>query len=118
MTAGTRPVTRNFLTPLRLARERGNAFNNNDFMVQPSTSAAQFVQLVRPPLNSKSEVTEELLWIRLMASPNKPATERVVIFTPSIGGRKTVSVVISSSIFDFLSRCTPKSFKIACETQA
>src|SRR5882724_7963820 len=25
-------------------------------------------QLVRPPLNSKSEVTEELLWIRLMAS--------------------------------------------------
>src|SRR5882762_7187474 len=104
MTAGTRPVPRNFLTPLRLARVRGNAFNDNDFMVQPSASAAQFVQLVRPPVNSKSEVTEELLWIRLIASPNNFATDSVITFTPSIAGRKTVSVVISSSIFDFFSR--------------
>ena len=36
-----------------------------------------------------------------MASPNKPATDRVVIFTPSIAGRRTVSVVISSSIVRF-----------------
>src|SRR5438093_12823941 len=107
MTAGTRPVARSFLTALRLATARGNAFNDNDFIIQPAPSGTLSLQLVRPPLNSKSEVTEELLWIRLMASPNNPATERVVIFTPSIGGRKTVSVVISSSIFDFLSRCAP-----------
>ena len=61
-------------------------------------------QLVRPPLNSNSEVTEELLWIRLIASPNKLATESVVTFTPLIGGRRTVSVVISSSMMDFFSR--------------
>src|SRR5437764_12412662 len=103
MTAGTRPVTRNFLTPLRLARERGNAFNDNDFIVQPSTSAAQIVQLVRPPLNSKSEVTEELLWIRLIASPNNPATESAITFTPSIAGRRTVSVIRRSSRFDVFS---------------
>lgn len=46
------------------------------------------LQLVRPPFDSNSEVTDELLLIRLMASPNNPATESVVIFTPgSQGGR-------------------------------
>src|SRR5712675_2173872 len=75
-------------------------------------------QLVRPPLNSNSEVTDELLWIRLIASPNSPATDRVVIFTPLIAGRRTVSVVINSSILDFRSRLMPTSFKIACETHA
>src|SRR2546430_12618342 len=114
MIAGTRPVTRSFLTALRLARERGNAFNDNDFMVQPSTSAAQFVQLVRPPLNSKSEVTEELLWIRLIASPNNFATDSVVILTPLIGGRRTVTTVFSSSIFDFFIRWIPLTVIITC----
>jgi hypothetical protein len=75
-------------------------------------------QLVRPPLNSNSEVTDELLWIRLMASPNNPATDKVTIFTPSMAGRKTVSVVISSSMFELRSLFIPKSFKMACETQA
>src|SRR5207244_2124054 len=32
-------------------------------------------QLVRPPLNSNSEFTDELLWIRLIASPKSPATD-------------------------------------------
>ena len=73
---------------------------------------------MRPPLNSKSEVTEELLLIRLIASPNNPATDKVVILTPSIAGRMTVSVVMSSSILDFRNLSMPKSFKIACETQA
>src|SRR5438132_12096479 len=75
-------------------------------------------QLVRPPLNSNSEFTDELLWIRLIASPKSPATERVVIFTPLITGRRTVSVVISSSIEDFRKRSIPTSFKIAWETHA
>src|SRR6266702_5144015 len=75
-------------------------------------------QLVRPPLNSNSEVTDELLWIRLIASPNNPATDRVVIFTPLIAGRRTVSVVINSSILDFRNLSTPISFKMAWETQA
>src|SRR5437773_10953757 len=104
MTAGTRPVTRNFLTPLRLARERGNAFNDNDFMVQPSTSAAQFVQLVRPPLNSKSEVTEELLCIRLIASPNNFATDSVVILTALIGERRTGQDANNPTMLDYLNR--------------
>src|SRR5439155_8458404 len=109
---------RSFLTPVRLATVRGYAVKETDFMRFKFLLRSASAQLVRPPLNSNSEVTEELLWIRLIASPNNPATESVVIFTPSIGGRRTVSVVISSSIFDFLSRCTPRSFKIACETQA
>ncbi len=75
-------------------------------------------QLVRPPLNSNSEVTDELLLIRLMASPNNPATDKVVILTPSIAGRRTVSVVINSSILDFRNLSIPTSFKIAWETQA
>src|ERR1043166_2747158 len=118
MIAGTRPVARSFLTALRLAADRGKARNDSDFMIQPAISAAPPPQLVRPPLNSNSEVTEELLWIRLIASPHRPATDSVVTFTPSIDGRKTVSVVISSSIFDFIRRLMPRSFKIAWDTQA
>ena len=53
-----------------------------------------------------------------MASPKSPATDRVVIFTPAIAGRRTVSVVISSSITDFRNRPIPMSFKMAWETQA
>src|SRR3954454_1067714 len=75
-------------------------------------------QLVRPPLNSNSEVTDELLWIRLMASPKRPATERVVTFTPLIAGRRTVSVVMSSSISDFRNLSIPTFPRMAWETQA
>ena len=39
-----------------------------------------------------------------MASPNSPATDSVVMFTPSIAGRWTVSVVINSSMAEFRSR--------------
>ena len=52
-----------------------------------------------------------------MASPNNPATDNVVIFTPLTAGRGTVSVVMSSSTFDFFNRSTPKSFNSACDTQ-
>src|SRR5258707_15820325 len=75
-------------------------------------------QLVRPPLNSKSEVTDELLLIRLIASPKRPATDKVVMCTPPIGGRRTVSVVINSSILSFCNLYFPKSFKNAFEKQA
>src|ERR1051325_9437975 len=118
MIAGTRPVARSFLTALRLAADRGKALNDSDFMIQPATSAASPPQQVHPPLNANSEVTEELLWIRLIASPNRPATDSVVTFTPSIDGRKTVSVVISSSIFDFIGGWMPKSLKMAGKPQA
>ena len=41
--------------------------------------------------------------MRLIASPNSPATVNVVMFTPRSAGRVTLSVVISSSITDFRS---------------
>src|SRR5258708_27322678 len=75
-------------------------------------------QLVRPPLNSNSEVTDELLWIRLMASPKRPANDKVVIFTLAIIGRRTVSVVTNSSIGDLRNLSTPTSLRMAWETQA
>ena len=102
---------------LRLLRGSGNEGLSGMEWKNPSPVDPK-IQLVRPPLNSKSEVTEELLWIRLMASPKRPATESVVIFTPLISGRRTVSVVISSSIADFCNLSTPTSFKMVWETQA
>src|SRR6185436_18447090 len=110
---GTRSVARNFLTPPRRTCDRENAFNDTDFMIKLSAEWRANHQLVRPPLNSNSEVTEELLLIRLIASPNKPATDNVVTLTPSITGRTTVSVVMSSSISDFRNLSMPQSFKIA-----
>jgi hypothetical protein len=59
MTAGTRPAARNFLAPFRRDCVRGYAFNGTDFIVKLSFIAAH--QLVRPPLNSNSEFTDELL---------------------------------------------------------
>jgi hypothetical protein len=59
MTAGTRPAARNFLAPFRRDCVRGYAFNGTDFIVKSSITAAR--QLVRPPLNSNSEFTDELL---------------------------------------------------------
>ena len=53
-----------------------------------------------------------------MASPKSPATDSVVIFTPSIAGRWTVSVVINSSMLDFRNLSMPVSLKMAWETQA
>ena len=53
-----------------------------------------------------------------MASPKSPATDSVVIFTPLIAGRNTVSVVINSSTADFRNRSIPISFRIAWDTQA
>ena len=53
-----------------------------------------------------------------MASPKSPATESVVIFTPLITGRRTVSVVINSSILDFRNLSIPTSLRMAWETQA
>src|ERR1043165_5443074 len=117
MTAGMRPDARSFFAPARRPSERGKAFKGTDFMFSKNVRRRPG-QLVRPPLNSNSEVTDELLWIRLMASPKSPATDRVVNLTPLIGGRRTVSVVINSSIEDFLNRSTPTSFKMAWETQA
>ena len=45
-------------------------------------------QGIREFKKASSEVTDELLLIRLMASPSKPATDNVVIRTPSMAGRK------------------------------
>jgi hypothetical protein len=59
MTAGTRPVARKFLAPFRRDCVRGYAFNGTDFIVKLYFTAAR--QLVRPPLNSNSEFTDELL---------------------------------------------------------
>src|SRR4030095_2801070 len=108
MTAGTRPSLRSFLLPARRANERGYAVKGTVFI--SNQSGALQGQLVRPPLNSKSEVNDELLCIRLIASPSKPDTDKVVIFTPSIAGRRTVSVVINSSILDLRNLSTPRSF--------
>jgi hypothetical protein len=59
MTAGTRPADRKFLAPFRRDCVRGYAFNGTDFIVKSFVTAAH--QLVRPPLNSNSEFTDELL---------------------------------------------------------
>ena len=53
-----------------------------------------------------------------MASPNKFATLNVVKFTPPIGGRETVSVVISSSMTEFRNLSMPMGLNTACETHA
>src|ERR1039458_9773723 len=53
-----------------------------------------------------------------MASPKSPATDSVVIFTPSIAGRWTVSVVINSSMAELRNLSMPTSLSSAWETQA
>src|SRR5882724_1682060 len=112
-----RPESRSFLAPPRLDCVRGNAFNGTDFIFYYHP-ARHPIQLVRPPLNSNSEVTDELLLIRLIASPSKLATDKVTTFIPSMAWRRTVSVVINSSISDFRNLSMPTSFKIAWETHA
>jgi hypothetical protein len=59
MTAGTRPAARKLFAPARRDCVRGYAFNGTDFIVKSTIIAAH--QLVRPPLNSNSEFTDELL---------------------------------------------------------
>jgi len=68
-------------------------------------------------LKFKKRSNDELLLIRLMASPNIRHRQRVT-FTPSISGAETVSVVINFVNSRFRSLSMPKSFKIAWETQA
>src|SRR6266404_4785434 len=113
MIAGILPKLRSFLAPARRPSVRGIAFKFTGFIVLSSLAPAHPHQLVRPPLNSNSDVTDELLWIRLMASPKSPATESVAILTPLIAGRRTVSVVISSSIADTVLRPAISGVKIA-----
>src|ERR1017187_4483269 len=118
MMAGIWPELRSFFAPARRLSERVDAFNGTDFIFLKFPPAWLPGQLVRPPLNSNSEVTDELLWIRLIASPKSPATDNVTTFTPLIAGRRTVSVVTNSSIGDFRNLSIPMEFRIAWETQA
>jgi hypothetical protein len=67
------------------------------------------VQLSTAALKFKSEVTDELLWIRLIASPKVQRLTGSNLY-PADFRRKTLSV-ISSSIFDFCSRSMPKSLR-------